>query len=421
MSTILKEVRNIENCGSLNSESRQGMADFMALPKRIYQGNPYWVAPLSFDETKVFSAKNPFWEHANVVCYVAYDENIPVGRIAAIYDYRFNQFHGNGRVNEPELKGSTGFFGFYESENSAELSNKLFAKAEMTLKSWGAERMLGPMDPSLNRKGGLLVRGNEVNHGLNAFQGVPKIMMPYNPDYYQKLLEGDGFLKAKDLLAFKIVSADIVKHTERMAKLAERLTREKTQDGNPKIRVRNLRGLLNPRTWTEDVAILRDLYNTSWLDNWGFTPLTDRESKEFGLDIAIFGGNNLTYIAEVYDEGRKRFQHAGFMGILPDYNLAFKEHEGKITPGSVIKFLKIRRKPEHIRILLLGIKPEFRGRGLDALLYNQIFKAGKKFGIIDGEQSWILEDNLPMMNPLIKSLGAKHYRTYRLYQKPISR
>ena len=420
MSIILNEVKRIEhsNSGSSNTECKEGMRDFMNLPRKIYHGNTFWVEPLSFDESKVFNPKSPFWEHAEMACYVAYQGNEPVGRIAAIYDHRFNQFH-NGKKNEPGLNGKTGFFGFYESGNDFAISSALVAKVEETLKSWGAKSILEPLDPSLNRRSGLLVNGIEKDHRFNGFEGQPRIMMPYNPIYYQELLERDGFEKAKDLLAFKIESSDISNCTERMSKLVDRLTREKAKDGNPKIRARHLSRLTNPCI-VRDIGILGDLYNSSWTENWGFTPLTERESREFGIELAVFGGHNWTYITEVYDEEKGKYQPAGFMGVLPDYNIAFKDQKGRINLNTAVNFLRTRAKPKYIRIALLGIKPEFRGRGLDALLYNQVFKAGHKFGIIEGEQSWMLEDNLPMLNPLIKSLGAKHYRTYRLYQKPIS-
>lgn len=418
MGIFVKEVKRIENAGSVVREDKDAFNDFMTFPRQIYAGNEFWVEPPMFDEKKVFNPRNPFFEHGKMACYNAYLGSQQVGRIAAIIDGKFNQYHA-GKPNEPGLDGKVGFFGFFESINDADVAKELIKNAERVLRYWGAISILGPMEPSLNRKAGFLVTGEEVKHGFHPFESPPMIYMSYNPEYYQNLVENLNFKKIKDLLALKLELKDIGEQAKRMAKLTERLTRQKSSDGTPLIRVR---GMFSPFNGSikRDIEIFGELYNSSWIDNWGFTPLSDREIKDIGRELALFSGPNLIYLAETYSEEKRKYEPAGFLGALPNHNLAFKDQNGKVTASLIYNVIKERFRPSSARITFLGIKPEHRENGLIGILFDKIFKMGYRFNIKNGELSWILEDNLNMLKPLIKNLFAQHYKTYRLYQKPIS-
>lgn len=411
------EVKRSENSLGINLEDKTRFREFMEFPRVVYANNNNWVETPRFDEKKPFDPKGAFLEHASMACYVAYIDNLPVGRVAAIYDHNFNEYH-RGRANEPGLNGRTGFFGFFESLNDQRISDALFREAEQTLFRWGADIVLGPMDPSLNRRAGLLVEGEEAKKGFNSFELDPRILMAYNPRYYEDMLNARGFEKAKDLLAFKIDASTVPASKEKMDKLVERITRSKTKNGLPKVRARPIREIYHPKV-LEDIKILGQLYNEGLAENWGFTPLTPRESHELGLDLAIFGGPNLTYIGEAFNEESGKYEPAGYWSALPDYNTVFKGHNGKITPSVAINFLRLRANPKVIRVPIGVIKPGYRKMGLDAIIYSKILDVGSKFGIQEGEQSWILEDNFLSVSPIIKSLGAEHYKTYRIYQKQI--
>ena len=110
---------------------------------------------------------------------------------------------------------------------------------------------------------------------------------------------------------------------------------------------------------------------------------------------------------------------AGFMIIVPDFHHAFKSvGNGRLLPTGLIKILAAKRRLRSGRIMILGAKAEYRRRGIFAVFANEMFERAKAFGITGAEASWILEDNDKLNRPLV-SLGAKEYRRWRIYDRPI--
>ena len=109
----------------------------------------------------------------------------------------------------------------------------------------------------------------------------------------------------------------------------------------------------------------------------------------------------------------------GFAIALPDVNFALRKANGQLFPFGLIKILWYARHIDMLRVPMLGIVPELRGSGIDQLLYLRLFQGGRKLKIVRGEFSWILEDNLPIRQALEK-LGARVYKTYRIYEKEVS-
>src|SRR6266571_3079735 len=167
------------------SRSSRGISRFLEVSYGIYRDDPHWVAPLLIDVKKVFTDENPLFEHAQMELWVARRDGQDVGRIAGLIDE-----HHYRRVNN-----QAAFFGFFECVNDPQVSRGLFEAARNWARQKGMKRLLGPMNPTTNDECGLLVEG---------FDSSPVFMMTYNPRYYVELVEGEGFRKAKDLLAFHI-------------------------------------------------------------------------------------------------------------------------------------------------------------------------------------------------------------------------
>jgi GNAT superfamily N-acetyltransferase len=108
----------------------------------------------------------------------------------------------------------------------------------------------------------------------------------------------------------------------------------------------------------------------------------------------------------------------GFALWLKDFNRALIHAKGRLFPFGLLKILWHSRNIDMLRVLTLGLVPEYRGKGIDNLIYLRIFRAGHEKGITQGEFSWVLEDNLPMMRPLEK-MGSHVYKRYRLYDRPL--
>lgn len=335
------------------------------------------MPPLRHDVYELIDPeRHPFHQHATVELFIARKGDAVVGRIAAVE----NDLHIE------RFAERLGFFGLFESEDDPQISNALFEAVRQWLFARGLETMRGPASFSLNEECGLLVEG---------FDGPPVVMMPYNPPWYEQLVESYGFTKAKDLLAYFLPDA---KPSERMLKLADRLRQ--------KYRV-TIRTLNKDRFWDE-VTLIRRVYNEAWKDNWGHLPMTDAELMYMAKQLKPVFDPSLVVFAHIDGE------LAGFGLALPDLNVALKHMNGSMFPFGWAKALWYSRKIKTARVLILGVLDEHRRSGVAELMELELLKNGPARGITNAEFSWVLEDNVMMRAPLEK-LGARVYRTYRMY------
>ena len=369
------------------ARDRRDLRRFVDLPYRLHARDPLWVPPLRRDVELLLSReKNPFFEHAEAEYLLAEHDGEVVGRIAAISNRLHNETHGD-RV---------GFFGFFESVDDQAVADGLLRAAADWCRARGHDVLRGPASFSVNDECGLLVDG---------FDTPPTLMMPHNPRYYVTLLERAGFAKAMDLWVYQGGSE------ERYVPVPERLAR-----GTELIRQRmgiTLRPL-DMKNFHGEVERIKELYNAAWEKNWGFVPMTDHEIDHLAEQFKPVVIPELVPIAE--RDGKV----IGFGITLPDLNVVFRgNRSGRLFP-MVLKLLWAlkTRKIRRARILLLGVLPEYRGKGVDAMLYHWIWTKSGERGIYWGEAGWILEDN-PAMNAGLEKMTFKVYKTYRLYDRPI--
>ncbi len=353
---------------------------FVTLPWQVYRGDPHWVPPL-IGETKKMLTKHPFLDHADVAYYLALRGGKPVGRIAYILNHLHNETHDE----------KTAFFGFFEVMPDDEAAKALFDQVTTLARDAGMETLRGPANFSSNEEWALLVDG---------FDSPPAVMMTYNPPRYIPLLERLGFAKAKDLVAYYL---DNDEPPERLLRLAEKMAARKG------ITVRTI----DMKHFAEDVNKVRIVYNQAWEKNWGFVPMTEAEIAHMAKELKPVVKPDIVFIAEKGDEP------VGFAMALPDLNAAVRHANGRLFPFGLLKILWYARKIDKLRVITLGLLPEYRRVGIDQLLYLRMFEGGRKLGMKKGEFSWILEDNFPMRQALEK-IGCRAYKTYRIYEKPIA-
>ncbi len=364
-------VKNIEN-----------LDDFVNFPYDLYEKNPYYIGDLKSNQKKLLDLKDPFWDNgkkAERQLFLAYKNGVVVGRIVAIINHIYNQYHGD----------KIGFFGFYDVENDAEISKKLFESAYKYFKDNKIRKIRGPFNPSTNYTCGMLA---------DSFDKDPKIMMPYNFEYYLKHMELLGFKKAKDLLAF---DRDVdAKMSDRLLKIIKRIESKKD------ISVR----AVNFKNFEKESEILREIFNKSWAENWGFVPISKQEFSHSCNELKHIVNSKLTSVVSV--DGTP----AGFVISIPDLNVVLKKLKGKISFSNIFGAIFSYFKIKEVRLLLLGVLPEYRKRGLELLLIRNIIEGAKKTRYSSGELSWVLEDNVLMIN-VIKEAGAYHSKTYRIFEK----
>ena len=367
---------------------KKDLARFFDVADPIYAGDRNWVAPLRSDVAKVFEDENPFFRHGEMQLFVARRDGRDVGRVAAIVDRNHNEFHGERVV----------FFGFFEAPDDPEVAKALLDAVEL----WGRERkmtlMRGPANPTLNDECGLLVEG---------YDSPPVLMMTYNPPYYARLLEGQGLAKSKDLLAFWFPLEE--KPLARLSRVAERF--RKRAEG---VVVRNVsKGGL-----AKDLPKIREVYNDAWEKNWGFVPMTPEEMDFMAARLKPLLVEELVWLAEARRPDGS-LEPIAFMLMMPDYNVAIAKTGGRLLPFGWLKFLLGTREIKTVRVVTLGIKKSHRLSGIQSIMMADSLRFLLKKGYTGAEVSWLLEDN-ELVIGAVRLWGGKHYKTYRMYDKPLA-
>lgn len=361
---------------------------FIALPNRINAPDPSYVAPLFMERRAALSPKgNPFFAHAEVQLWLAVRGGRDVGRISAQID----------RLAPDDGGAPAGHFGLVCAENDPAVFAALLRTAEDWLKARGKLRALGPFNLSINEEVGLLVDG---------FEAPPMIMMGHDPVYAAAQLEANGYAKARDVFAYlSPISTDLPP-----------LVKRRVDRGLPDGLV--LRQV-DMRRYNEDVAHMTSILNDAWSGNWGFTPVTDEETRQLASAMRPIIDPRLNWFAEI--DG----QPAGFIVVLPNLNEAIRDLGGRLLPFGWAKLLwrlKVRGV-RSFRVPLMGVRRRYAGtmRGTAAPfhLINAARSEALRLGYTSMEMSWILEDNTAM-RAILEAVGAHRYKTYRIYEKTLA-
>ena len=249
----------------ISVERGSELKGFIDLPWDIYADHPRWVPPLKREVRRLLTpGKHPFWEFSERSLFLARRGSETVGRIAAIIDRHYNQFHDE----------KMGIWGFFECADDPEVAAALFSSAETWVRKKRMTFMRGPLNPSTNYETGLLIDG---------FDYPPALMMTYNPPYYPRLVESCGFSKEKDLLSFLIDGA--YQLPEWIDRLAGRIARKKG------IHIRHFR----LKDLDSEFALVKEIYNASWSGGWGFVPLSDNEIHDIQKNVMKFADHDLAF------------------------------------------------------------------------------------------------------------------------------
>jgi hypothetical protein len=226
-------------------------------------------------------------------------------------------------------------------------------------------------------------------------------MMTYNPSYYPRLVESCGFTKEKDLFAF-LADGDY-RPPEWLDLLAERMAHKKG------IHIRGFR----LKDSAAELALVREIFNDCWADNWGYVPLSDNETLEMGKNMVKIGDPDLAFFIYYEDEP------AGVCVVLPDINPLLKRLNGRIGLLGLLKILIYRREITGLRGLLFGIKEKYRQLGLPILALRHLYdvvRKKEKYRYL--EMGWTLEDN-ESINFLIEEGGARIHKKYSIFRKSL--
>ena len=372
----------------INKADRKAFVD---LPYRLYADNPNWVPPLKDDVNFLISeSKNPWFEHGEAQLFLAERSGSVAGRISAHIDHL--------ALKQPAEQGmgpGTGFWGLFEAED-AEIAEALIARAEEWLRAKEMTKILGPVSLAMWDEPGLLVKGHDH---------PPTFMMGYHSAQYESWIDAAGYEGVEDLYTYALPIGDgFPELVNRIVAMGEK---------SPKIRIRNV----VKKRFDEEAALIMDILNDAWSDNWGFVPFTDREIAMAGKKLKPIVREDLIKIAEVDGEP------VAFMMTLPDMNEKLKNYGGSLWPFNWAKLLWWLRKPycKTGRVPLMGVKKKYQSTRLASQLAMMLIEYIRRdiiprYGATRGEFGWVLGSNGPM-NSVGEAVGGKINKIYRIYEK----
>lgn len=366
------EINPVRDSGSLRR--------FVEFPYRHYRQDAHWVPPLRMAQKELLDRqRHPFYRQAEAEFFLAFEDGQLRGRIAAI-------------LNRPEFEAEqVGSFGFFECVRSQRVASALVDTVRRWHRDRHARRFRGPFNPSTNYDCGVLVRG---------FDSSPFIMMPYNPPWYDEILQGAGLAKAKDLLAY--ICHPKSARNGKVGRVAERSAEAHGLTIRP----------IDRRNFDRDVDAVWQIYNSAWSGNWGYAPMSRDEFRLMANEMKQILVPEFVLVGEI---GGKP---VGFALALPDINRALKHAGGNLFPLGLIKILYHKRRIRNLRVLALGVVEEYRTTGIAACFYSRLIQETVRLGWEECEFSWVLEDNT-LMNRSIEAIGGQHYKTYRIYEGTI--
>jgi hypothetical protein len=371
-------------------EHRPGhdLEEFLRVPELLYAGDPGFVTPLHLEQKeRLTPSKNPFFEHAEVVLFTAYRDGKLAGRISAQVD----------REHLSRYRDDCGMYGFFDTINDARVGKALIDSAASWLRQRGMQRMRGPFSLSINEESGTMVEG----------QTEPSVYgIPYHRGYQDAITLAAGLAQCKDLLSWKYLVGQVPPRARRA--LSE-------VNAMPEVTIRTVR----MAELASEARILMDVYNDAWQENFHFVPMTDAEVAKLTQDMRLVLDERIALVAEIGGVP------AAVVVTLPNVNEALAGLGGRLFPLGLPKLiyrLKVKR-PKSARLVLLGIKKEFRTQkrygGLSTALYAEVARRGAQAGYEWCELGWTLEDNRPV-NLGIRAMGGEVYKRHRIYEKSLA-
>ena len=365
--------------------SRRDLREFIELPFRLHCTSPLWVPPLRLERRLFLSRRhNAFFSHGDAHLLLAWRGDRVVGRLSAHCDDAFNAFHSD----------RTGMFGFLELEDDPEVLPPLLDAAAAWLRHRGRDRMIGPMDFTMNDESGVMVEG---------FDREPLVKQPWHPPYYRERCEAAGLAKAIDLLFWELQIADRERMLPAIFKLADQL--------GPRhgITIRKM----SRRSLRADLDRFAAVYNAAWSENWGFVPYGEVDLDHYAQELQLVFDADWFMIAETA-EG----ETAAVALTVPDINQVLKRMRGRLLPLGWWHFVRRKAIMDRVRVGFLGVAPAYQHTGVAAALYVEHFDVAKRRPQKWGEMGWILEDNRNM-NRAMEAMGGRIVRRYRVYARDL--
>jgi GNAT superfamily N-acetyltransferase len=364
--------------------NRKELKRFVNFAYRLYRNNPYWIPPMISGEMETLNPrKNPAYEHCDTKFLLAYKDGRIGGRVAAIINHRYNE-----QWNKKAVR-----FGWFESIDDREVTEKLLNEVEEWGRAQGMDRMEGPMGFTTFDHNGILVKG---------FDEMPTFAGVHTPPYYMEHLERLGFGKEIEYVEYELTVPE--KIPDKAIKISE-LVAERYH--LKLLKVKSSREML-----PYAVQVFHVL-NEAYKPLFGFTQLTEKQIDYFVKKY--FSVVRPEYTTAVLDQ---QGQVVGFQISMPSLSRAFQKARGRLFPLGWIHLWRALKNPDRLDLLLTGVLPEYQSKGVNALFMVDLTSTAIANGIIHAESNSELEENFKVQS-FWRHFEARQHRRSRIYSRPI--
>ena len=367
--------------------SKKELKTFIRFNYELYKGNPYSVPDLYDDMLNTFSSKkNAAFEFCEAEYFLAYKDNKVVGRVAAIINNRANQTWDKKEVR----------FGWIDFIDDEEVSSALLKAVEDWGKQKGMDTITGPLGFTDMDAEGMLIEG---------FDQLGTMATIYNYPYYPQHMEKLGFEKDADWVEFKLYVPDQL--PEKFIRISEIILQKY------KLKIKKLtRKEIKEKHYGQKIF---DLINEAYAPLYGFSKMTQGQIDQYvNTYLPLL---DLRMVSIVETENGELVAAGISMASLSE---ALQKAKGRILPFGwfyLLKALFIKR-PKVLDLLLVGVKPEYQSKGVNALLFYDLVPTFKKMGFVYGESNPELEENKKVQAQWSAFESVQHKRR-RAFKKAI--
>lgn len=371
---IIKETRSLRD-----------LKRFVDFPFSLYKNNPFWVPTLRMDDLYTFrSDRNPAFEFCRARYWLAYRGNDIVGRVAGIINLRHIEKWGQRFLR----------FGWIDFVDDLEVAKALLVTVENWAREEGLEAVHGPLGFTDLDREGMLVEGFNELGTLATFYNYP-----YYPEYMERL----GYKKDTDWVEFNVKIPK--KPEERVTRLADTLMH---RYGLRLLEVKRKKDLLRY------APAIFDVLDEAYSHLYGTTPLTKKQVDAYIKQYFSFVSPD--FVPAVVDAEGKLI---AFGIAMPSLSRALQRSRGRLFPFGFIHLLFALKKNDMGDLYLIGIRKEYQGRGVYALMIQSILRVFNEFGIRSVETAANLEDNL-RVQAIWKNFEHRQHKRRRIYIKHLS-
>ncbi|MBN1253641.1 MAG: hypothetical protein JXR51_00305 [Bacteroidales bacterium] len=372
MTIIIKEVK-----------TKKDLKTYIYLPEKIHQAHKNWLHPIYSDEFTFYSKKkNHTYSYSDTVLYLAYENDIPVGRIMGIINHKYNNAN-----NQKQAR-----FSFLETYDNQQVADALLQKVETWAKDHKMEQLIGPFGFSDKEPQGLLIEG---------YDKPTVIVTNHSFKYLNNFVEANGFSKKLDLVQYKVEIPKVI------PQLYQDVAERAYKNGYKIIEFEN-RKKLKPY-----ILPVFNLINQTYTNIFGFAPFHDKEIFEFANRYIYLLNPKLVKIALGKDD-----KLLAFVIAMPDLSEGIRKAKGRLFPFGIFHILKSGKKTNQLNLLLGAIDEEYRNRGIDTMMAVSLLESASKVGLEYIDSHLVMEENKPMRAEM-ERLGAEIYKRYRVYEKRI--